>query len=172
MAAGSVLIVVGSASQVSHAQVRALVEARAVTAIVIAPSVLRGGATSDLMRIHAEQIDTALASGSDLVVAVDGSEGVDLREGPQLSLALADLVAPRLHRFGGLIATGGETARAVLTGSSVSRLRIHSEVEPGVPLSTALGAVEIPVITKAGAFGDRLTLIRCLDAISGLSHRV
>jgi uncharacterized protein YgbK (DUF1537 family) len=164
-----VLIAVGSASQVSHGQVRALVEERAVTAITIAPSALRGGIASGPMLAHAKQIEAALASSADLVVAVDGREGVDLREGRQLSAALADLIAPRPRRLGGLVLTGGETARAVLTRSGVRGLRIHAEVEPGVPLSWALGAVGIPVVTKAGAFGDRATLVRCLDALRSSS---
>ncbi len=166
---GPVLILVGSASEVSRRQVRALVEERAITAITIPPSVLRGGARSDPMLAYAGRIDAALASGADFAVAVDGSEGVDLQEGQQLSGALADLLAPRLPRFGGLVVTGGETARAVLTRAGVSGLRIHGEVEAGVPLSSALGRVGIPVITKAGAFGDPMTLVRCLDAIRGHS---
>ena len=168
-AAGPALIVVGSASEVSRGQVRALVEERAITAIMVAPSVLREGFASGPMLAHAQQIVATLASGADLIVAVDGSEGVDLRDGRQLSAALADLTAPTLHRLGGLVITGGETARAVLTRSGVPGLRIHGEVEPGVPVSSALGAVGIPVVTKAGAFGTRMTLIRCLDALRGCS---
>ncbi len=168
--AAPVLTVVGSASQVSRGQVRALVEERAITAVMIAPSALRGGVASGPMLAHGARIDAALASGRDLVVAVDGSEGVDLRQGQQLSAALADLVAPRLCRLGGLIATGGETARAILTRSGVSGLRIHGEVEPGVPISSTLGALGIFMVTKAGAFGDRMTLLRCLDAIRGHSR--
>jgi uncharacterized protein YgbK (DUF1537 family) len=165
--AGPVLVVVGSASQVSRRQVEALVEERGVGELVIAPSALREGAASHAMLTHAVRIDEALACGQDLVVAVDATEGVDLGEGRQLSTALAELIAPRLCGLGGLVATGGETARAILTRSGVSGLRIAGEVEPGVPISSALGAVDIPVITKAGAFGDRTTLIRCLDTIRG-----
>jgi uncharacterized protein YgbK (DUF1537 family) len=94
---------------------------------------------------------------------------VDLRQGRQLSAALADLVAPRLSKIGGLVATGGETARAVLTRAGVVGLRVQGEVEPGIPLCTALGAVVIPVVTKAGAFGDTMALVRCLDAVRGRS---
>jgi D-threonate/D-erythronate kinase len=166
---GPVLVVVGSASEVSRGQVQALVEERAVSAIMVTPSTLRGGTASGGLLAHAERIDASLASGTDLAISVAGSEGVDLREGRQISASLADLVAPQLHRFGGLVATGGETARAVLTRSGASGLRIRGEVEPGVPVSSALGAVGLPVITKAGAFGDRMTLIRCLDAIRGRS---
>jgi uncharacterized protein YgbK (DUF1537 family) len=164
-----VLIVVGSASEVSRGQVQALVEERAVSAIMVTPSALRGGMASGRILAYAERIDASLVSGTDLAISLTGSEGVDLREGRQVSASLADLVAPRLHRFSGLVATGGETARAVLTRSGASGLRIHGEVEPGVPVSSALGAVGLPVITKAGAFGDRMTLVRCLDAIRGRS---
>ncbi|HEX2556446.1 MAG TPA: four-carbon acid sugar kinase family protein [Microvirga sp.] len=165
--AGPVLIAVGSASQVSHGQVRTLVDARGMTAIGIAPAALRGGASSPLRSVS-ERIDAALDAGRDLVVAIDGREGVDLRGGPALSAALADLVAPRLPRLGGLIATGGETARAILTRSGVPGLRIRGEVEPGVPVSSAEGASGLAVITKAGAFGDSMTLVRCLDIIRGV----
>jgi len=162
--AGPVLTVVGSASQVSLGQVRTLVERRVVTAIAVAPAVLRGGASGPLRSV-ADKIDTALAAGKDVVVAINGSDGVDLRQGKDLSAALADLLAPRLSHLGGLIATGGETARAILTRAGIPGLRILGEVEPGVPLSSAVGTSGLPVITKAGAFGDAETLVRCIDAI-------
>ncbi len=168
-AAGPVLIVVGSASEVSREQVQALVEERAVSAIMVTPSALRGRMASGRILAYAERIDASLVSGTDLAISLTGSEGVDLREGRQVSASLADLVAPRLHRFGGLVATGGETAQAVLARSGASGLRIRGEVEPGVPVSSALGAIGLPVITKAGAFGDCMTLVRCLDAIRGRS---
>jgi uncharacterized protein YgbK (DUF1537 family) len=138
-----------------------------VTAIGIAPAALRAGGASGALRSVSDGIDAALAAGRDLVVAIDGSGGVDLREGRQLAAALADLLAPRLPRLGGLVATGGETARAVLTRSGVPGLLIRGEVEPGVPLSATWGARQMPVVTKAGAFGDSLTLVRCIDAIRG-----
>lgn len=162
---GPVLVAVGSASHVSHRQVRTLVEERATMAIMIAPAALRAGGASGLARSVSGRIDAALAAGKDLVVAIDGSEGVDLRQGRQLSAALADLLAPRLSHLGGLIATGGETARAILTRSGIPGLRVRSEVQPGIPLLSALGMSGLSVITKAGAFGDPTTLIRCIDAI-------
>ncbi|HEV2604764.1 MAG TPA: four-carbon acid sugar kinase family protein [Microvirga sp.] len=164
-----VMVAVGSASQVSQGQVQTLVAERAMRAVMITPAALRAGRTSGPVRLVSNQISEALASGSDLIVVIDGSEGVDLREGPQLAAALADLVGPQLACIGGLIATGGETARAILTRSGVSGLRVRGEVEPGIPLSSALGLSGLSVVTKAGAFGDPTTLIRCVDAIRGRS---
>ncbi|TDG28557.1 hypothetical protein E2C05_20335, partial [Paracraurococcus ruber] len=69
------------------------------------------------------------------------------------------------------VATGGETARALLVAAGVPALRLAGEVEAGVPLAAALGAGPVrglPVITKAGAFGTEETLARCLEALLAL----
>jgi uncharacterized protein YgbK (DUF1537 family) len=64
-----------------------------------------------------------------------------------------------------LILTGGETARAVLAAAGVDAIRLRGEVEPGVPIGVTVGAVTLPVVTKAGAFGDDHTLLRALAAL-------
>jgi len=73
-----------------------------------------------------------------------------------------------MDKIGALIATGGETARAVLTASGITGLRMLREVEPGVPLSVSAGARQIPVITKSGSFGNRETLAHCVKVLRGL----
>ncbi len=69
---------------------------------------------------------------------------------------LATLLAPALPHAGGLIATGGETARAVLSTAGIDALRLCDEIESGMPLLHAqLTGVDrvLPVVTKAGGFG-------------------
>ena len=83
------------------------------------------------------------------------------RDAGALCTALRDLIVPHARRIGGLFATGGETARAVLTGMGVTTLRPVAEIERGVPLSVAGGPHPFPVITKAGAFGDISTMLNC-----------
>jgi len=60
------------------------------------------------------------------------------------------------------VATGGETACALLSGFGIHGMRLLEEVEPGVPLGGTLGALSFPVVTKAGGFGNADTLRRCL----------
>jgi uncharacterized protein YgbK (DUF1537 family) len=77
---------------------------------------------------------------------------------------------PRIRRLGRVVAratrdvhyvlTGGETARAVLGARGVRALRLLGEVEPGVPFGMAHDGTL--VCTKAGAFGTRETLARCV----------
>jgi uncharacterized protein YgbK (DUF1537 family) len=64
--------------------------------------------------------------------------------------------APRAH----YVLTGGETARAVLAARGVRALRLLGEVEPGVPFGMARDGTL--VCTKAGAFGNPGTLVKCV----------
>jgi D-threonate/D-erythronate kinase len=75
--------------------------------------------------------------------------------------ALAETIARRQEPIGSLVLTGGETARAVLSRLGIAVLRVVGEVETGVPILVAEGSRAPIVITKAGDFGDRGTLVRC-----------
>jgi uncharacterized protein YgbK (DUF1537 family) len=78
--------------------------------------------------------------------------------------ALAEAIAGMREQIGGLVLTGGATARAVLGRLCIAALRVVGEVETGVPILIA-GGSGLPVITKAGDFGDRETLLRCRAAL-------
>jgi uncharacterized protein YgbK (DUF1537 family) len=80
---------------------------------------------------------------------------------------LVDRVESRFDGHG-LVLTGGDTALAVLQALGVTRLRIDTESERGVPVGVALDgrAVGCPVALKSGGFGDSGTLERMVLAIS------
>ncbi len=151
-AAGPVLAVVGSATEISRRQVSKLRET-GTAVLLLAP-----GAASSL-----DGIEELLSADRDVVVAFETPGGRSLE--PGVVAELAEGLAPLLPRLGGLILTGGETARAVLTAAGVRAIRTQGEVEPGVPIGFTQGAVALPVVTKAGAFGDDYTLIRALAAL-------
>ena len=65
----------------------------------------------------------------------------------------------------GLIATGGDTARAAAGALGACGLRLWGEMEPGVPVGILDGPYPLPVITKAGGFGDQGTLVRLCKAL-------
>jgi uncharacterized protein YgbK (DUF1537 family) len=161
-----ILVVVGSASIVSHMQFDALAEEQGVMSLTILPSALREGSAPEQVQSCAQALDAALASGSDVAVTIRGEE-INFQEGPQLAAALAALIVPHLSQVGGLIVTGGETARAILDRAGISGLRMQGEIEPGAPVGVSTGDIAIPVITKAGAFGDHMTLKRCRAILRG-----
>jgi D-threonate/D-erythronate kinase len=79
--------------------------------------------------------------------------------------ALAEVIAGMREQIGGLVLTGGETARAVLSRLGIAALRVVGEVETGVPILAAASSRQLAVVTKAGDFGDRETLLRCRAAL-------
>src|SRR5262249_61647375 len=101
--------------------------------------------------------DTALL----LTPGAAGSGPLD----PYLVARLAQLIAPWLDRAAALVATGGETTRRLLEAAQIWGIRLTGEVEVGVPLGIGLGQRALPIVSKAGAFGDRHTLVRCRAAL-------
>jgi uncharacterized protein YgbK (DUF1537 family) len=162
----AILTVVGSMSSISREQARQLAAATRIACLEASVSVLRGGPSDagwlDLQR----HLGAALAQGRDLLLTIAEDTAVDLDEGVALCQALAQLVAPLASEVGALIATGGETARALLCAMGYYGLRMAGEIEAGVPLSVAGGPRALAVITKAGAFGNGNTLLNCYQALS------
>ena len=60
------------------------------------------------------------------------------------------------------MATGGETAAALLSRLGVDGIRLLDEIEPGIPLGLTLGGVSFPAVTKAGGFGNEECLKRII----------
>ncbi|MER8072242.1 four-carbon acid sugar kinase family protein [Streptomyces sp. NPDC094034] len=59
-----------------------------------------------------------------------------------------------------LVVTGGETAAAVLRPLGATGIDLLDEPEPGVARGTVLGQFPLPVLIKAGGFGDDALLLR------------
>jgi uncharacterized protein YgbK (DUF1537 family) len=159
------LFVVGSMSQVSQEQLRHLATEPCVRALTISPCDLRAGASSSCWQRINTQLEEAVDHGDDVALALSLDEGIDLAESVFLSRALAQLLVPVASRFSGLLCTGGETARALLNAAGAVGIRLAGEVEPGIPLGTVEGWHNLPIITKAGAFGSPQTLVRCRAAL-------
>ncbi len=95
-----------------------------------------------------------LGERTDLLLRIGRDEAFNPAEGAHLSKVLAALVAPSFAHLSGLIATGGETARAMLSAAGVASLQLLSEIEPGVAVARPHGREHLTIVTKAGAFGS------------------
>jgi D-threonate/D-erythronate kinase len=167
---GGVLAVVGSRSSISREQAGHLTTT-GVTTIEVPLSVLE---TADPgMRLeYCEALVTALRRG-DLLVRLPTQP--DDTENPALAHRLADLLAPCGSVAKALVITGGETATHLLDAWRVQGLTLVDEVEPGVPLGITLGDCVMPIVTKAGAFGETATLARAMTRLREMTidhHRV
>lgn len=65
----------------------------------------------------------------------------------------------------GVILTGGDIAYNTCRHLGVRKLIIIDEVEEGLPLCLTDGEIVLPVVTKAGAFGDRRSMLNAAHAI-------
>jgi D-threonate/D-erythronate kinase len=146
-----IVIVVGSGTPVAMEQAAAL---RRVAGIVSLPP-------------DAAEIASALRAGRDILVSVEPM--MSDREDVDVARGLGQALKPLATDVGGVIVTGGETATQVLRGWGVRALNLLEEIESGVPLATTVGSRALPVVTKAGAFGDAGTLVRALGRLRELT---
>jgi uncharacterized protein YgbK (DUF1537 family) len=75
-----------------------------------------------------------------------------------LASTVAELFAD--DAFDALLLTGGQTARSVLDGLGTRHIEVLSEPDPGIALGILDHPARIPVLIKAGGFGNPRTLIR------------
>lgn len=152
------LIVVGSLASPSRLGARRLVAAGEAVHVPVEPGVLLAGAGGRSAVGH--RVAGLLAAGEDVLVEIQAGAEADPSAGPRLAAALAETLRPAAACVGALAATGGETAAALLAGFGVGGIRLFEEVEPGIALGVTLGDLSVPVVTKAGAFGNEETLRR------------
>ncbi|NEB78145.1 hypothetical protein G3I40_23405, partial [Streptomyces sp. SID14478] len=82
-----------------------------------------------------------------------------------LAVRVRDLVAG--GAVDALVLTGGETAAAVLAGLGADGFDLLDEPEPGIAQGLLTGARRIPLVLKAGGFGDDATLLRLHRGLIG-----
>ena len=157
--AGPPLVVVGSRSAVSTAQVEAL---------AVPPVLLASPAES-------KKAADVLADTPSHRAAVLQSGGGDWPQGAAaVAAALGQTVArtAAIRRPGALVLTGGDTALAVCRALGASSLWLDGEVERGLPRGRLADGpyAGLPVVTKAGGFGGEAALrqaLRSLEATAG-----
>ena len=161
--ASGTLIVVGSLAGASRSAARELEATGSVAHFPVAPEMLldggagRGSLAGDVMK--------RLLGGGDALIEIMMDDEPDLSRGPRLAQALADALQSVTPAIGAFAATGGETAAILLSRFGVNGIRLADEIEPGVSLGVTLGKLSVPVATKAGAFGDKLSLIRISERL-------
>ncbi|MCG7405605.1 MULTISPECIES: four-carbon acid sugar kinase family protein [Caballeronia] len=158
-AQGPILALVGSLSAISERQCALLCAEAGVCEMIVPPAVLRDGARHPQWQTWSARIGDAVRGQEDAIVRIGRDDAFDPAEGARLSNALAALVAPHFDALGGLIATGGETARAMLAAANVGSLELVREIEAGVALGRPSNGKGPSVVTKAGAFGSEHALL-------------
>lgn len=163
------LIVVGSLAGASRDASRELAATGTVEHFPVSPDTLLGEG-ADRARLAAA-VKMRLSADGDALVEIAMDDRPDMSLGAQLSQGLADVLAAVAPAIGAFAATGGETAAALLSRFGVNGIRLADEIEPGVSLGLTLGALSVPIATKAGAFGDDQSLIRIAERLRAVRNK-
>jgi 4-hydroxythreonine-4-phosphate dehydrogenase len=161
--AGRVLTVLGSYSAMARRQGAALAASTEVTAVPL---------DSPFGPAEQRQAAAALAAAiGDVLLLPDPATEVKPARAAEVAAAMSavagEFLRTRHHELAGAVLTGGETARSVLLAAGESRLSVLGELEPGVVLGSAPALDDLPLVTKAGAFGTSETLERACRALHG-----
>lgn len=165
-----VLIVSGTASRLGRLQVEAAVAGgalgtatRGAACLVEVPPEVVGDGLED----HARRAAALLADGENVLVCPEAPPAGASGGSAAVARALAEVCAGALSvsRVCGVVATGGETAEAVLDRLEVRGLAIGRDVIPGVPEAVVLGGPHAGMrfVAKTGAYGGP----DALQAITG-----
>ena len=149
------IFVVGSFSDVARAQVERLVRG-GVTQVAIGMPPLG----PDLEAAAQARIEAALSRGDDVALCIDPAAEVQPALAAALARGLAAAVAPSLPRLAALVVCGGDTSRALLEHIGVDRLNVRRSAELGATRAAIALHPHLPLILKAGAFGDEELLLR------------
>ncbi|MCS0494625.1 four-carbon acid sugar kinase family protein [Ancylobacter sp. MQZ15Z-1] len=168
---GQVLVVAGSASATSHAQLATLEEAGLGRVAWLGEAALRAGDHEGLVRdaLEAAQGRPAIVVAS--AAPVEGGDPADAAAvAGLLAAAAADIIASRPVR--GIIATGGDTTIALLHRLGVDRIEPQTLLEPGIALCAVRGTPldGMTLVTKPGAHGDAGCLVRLVTALAARSR--
>jgi len=143
-------------------RVESLANAQRVT---VDPALLGGDLQSPAHAALAAAAGNSLAGGMDVIVDIAPPDSAQGSGNPQLVASLASLLARAAREASALVLTGGETAAALLNRLDVKSMRLLDEIEPGIPLGLTLGGISVPVVTKAGGFGDEGCLKRIIERL-------
>lgn len=160
------LVAVGTLAQVSREAAHCLAAREGIDLVHVTPAGLEGSAPHDAQL--ALSIGARLTRGETAVALLDVPDVAGGALGSRYARGFAASLAFALGQMGALIVTGGDTATAMLAQCRVHAIRLIDEIEPGVALGMTRGPIEVPVVTKPGAFGDADSLCRCLATLTEL----
>ena len=176
-----VLVVSGSLSKNTQSQLTKLSERPATCMIEVDPMALLenpAGVKQSISKLdEASDWDSAVIfveaseRNRDQVKAWAEQHGEKTETGAAIiAQGLGSLVnaAMEKHPFDAVVMTGGDTAKAICSRLGIADMELKFEIEAGLPLGLAKWREkEISVITKAGGFGTKNSLVHVVDYLKG-----
>jgi uncharacterized protein YgbK (DUF1537 family) len=163
---GNHLLVCGTASERTNLQISMLTKIQPYELISLHPRLLGESTNRNSLRAKIPWACSALTR-QNLIVRIaspeTGTGGVDPKTSERMVEGLAFFIASVLKKMkpASLFLTGGDTANTILETIGVEAIRLSGEIVKGVAKGMLIGGLAdgLPVVTKAGSFGDKDTLI-------------
>jgi len=166
LVSGPALVVVGTRNQVAAKQLLKAKDELGLSILNLEVEQLnQEGIVPGKVGSIVEEIDHFLGQGKSVALSSAFSRFMPALK-QQVATIMAEAVAGIVnsHRLTGLFLSGGDIAAEVCRSLSASAIRVHGEVEPGVPAGELIGGTGegIRVVTKAGGFGTEVTLVKSI----------
>lgn len=164
------LIVCGSGSPVTRRQVDALLDRHPVVRLELEPEWLAKSSLAGIRRRATELLDAWMTGVLALQIRPLPPGGPAVNPGRTIAgLAALALEIVRADGVDGIFLSGGETAEAFRVATGGEAIELEQEMVPGLVLGRWKGGAAdgLPVITKAGAFGDEQVLIELYERFCG-----
>ena len=180
-----VIVFSGSANNITLNQIQNAGKMKDIKVFKLAPLKIlaeHGRYKNELDRLI-KKIGTALSAGKDIIVTSAESENDVLRiwqaietlkvnrieAAEKISSFIGEIASLIAEKFkvAGVMIIGGDTAIKVMKGIKAYGIAIEGEISPGIPYGVLLdGKLNgIPVITKAGGFGQEDIIIRAIGKL-------
>lgn len=180
-----VLVLSGSPAQMSKKQIRYLDNRRQDTVVISFDiTEVPEAETGDSIEQVISNVLGHLQAGRNVVLDAAGvskefilkrtqgnSQQLDYYSSLVQKLVRDTAIAAARTRLSALVFFGGDTAVTVLKALGGKGIAIAKEVEPYIPLGRLIGGAYsgLPVVTKAGGFGNEQSLIRILELLDSLA---
>jgi len=161
---GAALAVVGTRNQVAANQLLQAEKEKGLPILNLEVEKLKSG--EELFDDVVQTAGRLFEEGKGLAVSSTFSQYVPAMK-QSISVILAEVAAKIMasHSFAGIFLSGGDVALEVCRRLNVSAIRVHGEVEPGVPAGELIGGQcgGMRVVTKAGGFGTEEALVKSIS---------
>jgi uncharacterized protein YgbK (DUF1537 family) len=176
------LLVCGTASEVTKLQIKNLIETHAYEEVILEAEILGDQNQRNAILNQVPSVRSKL-SKNNVVIRIgwprkddDTFKLNDLLRKPEsiaqgLELFVASVLRETEPDF--VFSTGGDTAEAVLSAVQAGGIRIFGEVVAGMVQGRILGGLKngLPIVTKAGAFGNKDALVVLHDTWQGQKEK-
>jgi uncharacterized protein YgbK (DUF1537 family) len=160
------LLVVGSHHPVTLAQIQALAHHAPDVVTRVRPT------EPETIERALRRVAEALGGRGAAALVIEVADGTGALVAAPLFDRVLAAAAARLERPRSLVVTGGATLHRLVDVLGARSLLVEGEPLPGVPRSKLQGGLwdGAVVVSKSGAFGDRLLLIRLIESAMGGNH--